>query len=66
MEYEEWKGKGGIGYKRPKWELRWLARIFASESEKGENAEEKEKEEEKAKECSEFPSIQRGKGSESY
>ena len=29
-------------------------------------AEEKGKEEEKAKECSEFPSIQRGKGSESY
>jgi hypothetical protein len=43
-----------------------FSRIFASESEKGRNAEEKEKEEEKAKDCSELPSIQRGKGSEPY
>jgi hypothetical protein len=39
---------------------------FASESEKGGSAEEKEKKEEKAKDCSELPSIQRGKGSEPY
>ena len=43
-----------------------FSRNSASESEKGRNAEEKEKEEEKAKDCSELPSIQRGKGSEPY
>jgi hypothetical protein len=34
--------------------------------ERGRNAEEKEKEEEKAKDYSELPSIQRGKGFEPY
>jgi len=41
--------------------------VFLPQSQrKGKNAEEKEKEEEKAKDCSELPSIQRGKGSEPY
>ena len=67
MEYEQWKGKSGIWIKRGQSEnLGCFSRIVASESEKGRNAEEKEKEEEKAKDCSELPSIQRGKGSEPY
>jgi hypothetical protein len=67
MEYEEWKGKSGNWIKEAKVRTQVVFTCFASESEKGgRNAEEKEKEEEKAKDCSELPSIQRGKGSEPY
>jgi hypothetical protein len=43
-----------------------LSRILPQSQRKRGTAEEKEKEEEKAKDCSELPSIQRGKGSEPY
>jgi hypothetical protein len=37
MEYEEWKGKGGIGYKRPKGELSWFSRVLLQSQKKRKN-----------------------------
>ena len=65
MEYEEWKGKSG-NLIRGQRENSECFHVFCLRVRKGRSAEEKEKEEEKAKDCSELPSIQRGKGSEPY
>jgi hypothetical protein len=66
LEYEGWKGKSGNWLKEAKGGIQFVSRVLSQSQKKGRNAEEKEKEEEEAKDCSELPSIQRGKGSEPY